>query len=283
MNQTDVSAGQETLPLSLLPPLNLEEYDNVVLHVAVYDAIISLVESGQVSAGMLLPGENALSAYWNISRGTVRQGLRHLEEHGVIRRFRGRGSVILPQTQRANRDIQWYSDICRSCCTQTIDRIEISWKYDGSGRWVSSILGLTQGALLMLADIWHYSGEELCAVAKTHLPASMLERFGVDASDPQAIRTMLLETIPEQTYRAQTTLQLLTDLRDDIFGDDVFDDNMFPILFVEEILYDAQDRPLALNKNYLRAGMYLLHLGRSKWKAIGTAGILRGGNGREDE
>lgn len=51
--------------------------------------------SGTISKGSLLPSENELSARYNITRATVRQGLQELVHEGFIEKRMGVGSVVV--------------------------------------------------------------------------------------------------------------------------------------------------------------------------------------------
>ena len=61
----------------------------------------SLIRSGQLKAGELLPSEPELCEALSISRSTVRQAFAHLEEEGFVVRRRGKGTFVsAPKVQR---------------------------------------------------------------------------------------------------------------------------------------------------------------------------------------
>lgn len=61
------------------------------LHLALRQGILS----GAIAKGSLLPSENELSARYNITRATVRQGLQELVREGFIEKRMGIGSVVV--------------------------------------------------------------------------------------------------------------------------------------------------------------------------------------------
>ncbi|WP_422080096.1 GntR family transcriptional regulator [Ulvibacterium sp.] len=61
------------------------------LHLTLKQGILS----GAISKGSLLPSENELSAKYNITRATVRQGLQELVREGFIEKRMGIGSVVV--------------------------------------------------------------------------------------------------------------------------------------------------------------------------------------------
>jgi DNA-binding FadR family transcriptional regulator len=62
---------------------------------AVEDLLASIVK-GRYAPGTLLPKETALVDEFKISRGTVREALRALEERGVVHVTHGRGARVQP-------------------------------------------------------------------------------------------------------------------------------------------------------------------------------------------
>jgi len=64
------------------------------LYIQIYMDLKERIESGEWSYGALLPSEYELCDVYAVSRGTVRQVLAKLEEEGLIRRERGKGTFI---------------------------------------------------------------------------------------------------------------------------------------------------------------------------------------------
>lgn len=62
----------------------------------VSDLVGDMITSGQLTAGDLLPTEAELSAQLGVNRSTVREGLRGLEQEGLVRRDGKRLRVAIP-------------------------------------------------------------------------------------------------------------------------------------------------------------------------------------------
>jgi GntR family transcriptional regulator len=67
------------------------------LHSQIEDGLRDLIRSGQVPAGAVLPGELDLAERLSLSRHTVRHALSVLAAEGLLRRERGRGTLVLPR------------------------------------------------------------------------------------------------------------------------------------------------------------------------------------------
>jgi DNA-binding FadR family transcriptional regulator len=69
------------------------------LHRGAVDSLLEGIVDGRYPAGELLPKEEALAAEFEISRGTVREALRALEERRVAVVKHGRGARVQPQEE----------------------------------------------------------------------------------------------------------------------------------------------------------------------------------------
>lgn len=61
-----------------------------------------LILEGELVPGDRLPAERELAAYFGVSRVSVREALRELENRGLIDRKPGRGTIVLSPGERAN-------------------------------------------------------------------------------------------------------------------------------------------------------------------------------------
>jgi GntR family transcriptional regulator len=68
------------------------------LHSQLETSLRRLIESGQIAAGAVLPGELELAAQLGVSRHTVRHALGVLTNDGLLRRERGRGTTVVSAT-----------------------------------------------------------------------------------------------------------------------------------------------------------------------------------------
>jgi GntR family transcriptional regulator len=64
------------------------------------DRIRDQISAGTIAVGERLPSEGELASSWNLSRATVREALRLLEEHGWVSRIARRGAFASIPPQR---------------------------------------------------------------------------------------------------------------------------------------------------------------------------------------
>ena len=61
------------------------------------DILRARIQSGELSAGRIMPSENTLSQEYELARGTVVKALDALEREGLIERIQGRGTFVAKQ------------------------------------------------------------------------------------------------------------------------------------------------------------------------------------------
>ena len=64
------------------------------------DGLMNYIRENGLESGVLLPSETQLCARFGISRGTLREAVRALEEEGVVRRKAGAGTFICSSTNQ---------------------------------------------------------------------------------------------------------------------------------------------------------------------------------------
>lgn len=109
-------------------------------------ALIEQIRSGRLAVGDSLPGELELVSHFGVSRHTVREALRRLEELGLIGRRQGVGTIILSrepvesyvQAVRAPAALLQYPEGSR-LAVHEVERVK-------SGRALARLIGCKTGA-----------------------------------------------------------------------------------------------------------------------------------------
>ena len=60
----------------------------------VINYVLSLIQDGTLKIGSELPSERQLAANLDLSRNSIREGMRSLEDMGIIRSLHGSGNYI---------------------------------------------------------------------------------------------------------------------------------------------------------------------------------------------
>jgi GntR family transcriptional regulator len=81
-----------------LPDLDKSDYKP--LYVQLSNLLADYIRRNNLGEGDLIPSENELLNRYQVSRGTIRQAMQHLEAQDVIHKVRGRGTFVSPLRQR---------------------------------------------------------------------------------------------------------------------------------------------------------------------------------------
>lgn len=241
--------------LTFLPKLEDSEDSHIPLYTQIYDVFSECIHSGVLSPGTVLPGETSLALHFGTSRGTIRRALQFLEEGGFILKRQGKGTVVANMSHKPQCSLQPYEDICKVYCVEEISRTAVNVEYTAAGRWTSNILHIDKGALLMGAKLTYYAGDQLCAVSERLIPIGYLEELHVDTGSRKAIENFLTHQIFRRVSRSEIEISSVISSMDT-------DGNLpeVPCLFVQEVTYDSQDRPISFHKNYLCGDCYRLEM-----------------------
>lgn len=82
----------------------------IPLHARMSEQLRGRIRDRELAPGDLLPSESALQEEFSVSRSVVRQALSTLESEGLVRRARGRGTVVSPRPE-LHRDVDLSSGL----------------------------------------------------------------------------------------------------------------------------------------------------------------------------
>jgi GntR family transcriptional regulator len=94
-------------------------YRQGVKHLAVRDTLAQDIEQGSLQHGERLPGEHELAQRFDVSRQTVRQALRNLQQAGYIATQPGAGSFVTYDDQHLDSTMSWSSALASQGVTTT--------------------------------------------------------------------------------------------------------------------------------------------------------------------
>ena len=144
-------------------------------YVALRDAVVDAVNTGQWPAGTRLPNEQDLAAHLPIALGTIQRALRLLVEEGIIVRRSGHGTFVAPTAiGRMNSPLhcRFVDDTGRDYLpvrSQFLSRAEVATK----GPWTEA---LGAGRILMIERLMHI-GDEFRLVSRIYVRPDVLPVF----------------------------------------------------------------------------------------------------------
>ena len=143
------------------------------LYAQLKDALLREIREGGFEPGDRFPTEAAIRDRYGVSRATVRQALRDLEESGVIRKVQGLGTFVAVPKIRHIPLLTSFAELAASQGFRPSHRV-LSSAVDGAPADVAGELGIPEGThcrhlrRLFLAD------GETVGLAETWLPVDAL-------------------------------------------------------------------------------------------------------------
>ena len=225
------------LDLKKLPLLRkLPENDTTPHYVQIYDIIYKYITGDSAVPGEPLPSENAMAAYWHVSRGTIRTALKRLAEDGYINRTQGKASTISEFIHDVDGYANWIQNICIAHAIVQVTHILMRSGPQLSIGMISEKLGVPQGSPLDGVDLGYYHNSEKIAHTFITTPSLLLDMQGIRRDDRKAVRLFYTDTIYQLAKRARAEMSVSgTDYEPSL---KLKGDND-PVICVEGVLYAA--------------------------------------------
>ena len=247
------------IDLSLIPQLNAEGGDDIPAYVRICDLFIRLVQDGTLHPGYVLPGENALADYWNISRATVRRAFRLLEEDGYVVKRQGAETRIANRGSSETASNACSSNICMAC-EEVIRTVEMEYRIEKCGSFLAKKLGIIPGSDIAACYLVYRGETAALSSSSVLMPRKLLEACVNDPDSEEDVREFMTKDIYPLAFSSRNELQAYSAKAQSGSALEIPDADV--VISIQEILYDVNGRPLAFIKYQLDASCYRLSLTR---------------------
>lgn len=175
------SPDQSSAPLALFNQAVIDWHSEQPAYQQILLLIRSLIQSGQLKTGDLLPSEHKLCQHFAVSRTTVRQALDILAENGLISRQRGRGSFIsTPKLRRTLDHLYSFTDDMLQLGLQPSSRVVQGQKQKADPETAQALNLQANAEVFHLARI-RLAGSEPILYESTAIPYHLCP--GIEAVD----------------------------------------------------------------------------------------------------
>lgn len=231
------------------------------LFLLVMDKIKSDIESGKLRPGERLPSEAELSKQLGVSRATLREALRLLEEEKIVIRRHGVGTFINSKPVFSGGIGELFS------VTDAIERqgykagtMILKTAFEESGEEERKRLSLKQGeGVLMIERIRTADGLPV-VYCIDRIPAHLASK-GYSARG-ESIFTWLESTTGIRITYAVAQIEPMG--YNEKVSNLLHCDRSTPLLLLEQIHYDENERPILYSHNYFRADKIHFHVVRRR-------------------
>lgn len=178
--------------------------------VTIYDTLFEEIENGIYPVGATLPTEQEMCTRFGVSRMTVRQAIKILNEDGIIESERGRGHFVMPYSARLNTQKATLTQHPLRAFTDmplTYERIAI--RIDEQSDYTNLIFPDHPEKVVAIERYFYDDAQTECRVfCFTFVPLTVFETNGIDVEDEAAIKLYLSETAYQHRYKSDFRVRL---------------------------------------------------------------------------
>ena len=239
--------------------------DRRPLAAQVRDQIWGMVQGGHYRTGDQLPSEQELVTRFGVSRSTVREALKILEEDRLILCRHGVGRFVSPGTSGVlTEGITSLQSVTEMASDQAIpvSTQVLAMREELPNELVRARLALEPGVAIVLLERVRLAGGDPVIYSVDIFPRTMV----LGELRAEAFAGSLLAVMEGQwnTALAYSKAVISAVMLDQALSQRVGVCDSVPWILLEQVNYDAQDRPLLYSKDYHRGDKFQFHVLRRR-------------------
>ena len=176
------------------------------IYLQLLDIIARQIGDGKLEPGDMLPSENEFCEAYHISRTTVRQALRELEEQGLITRKRGLGTYVTePKVSRHLGNLYSFTDDMKKLGMTPSSKI-MSYRLVDRADCLLPMQRFQSERLIEVVRLRLADGRPML-IERTYLPVDLCPDLSWERLETSALYTILSEHYGLQLYKAVETYE----------------------------------------------------------------------------
>ncbi len=228
--------------------------EKIPAHVPVYNMLYADIVNGLYKDGSQLPSETSLTEKYGVSRNTVRLALAILNEDGLIQKSQGKGTLVTYRGQGNLANTPHIFNPIIQCAKEEIEAIDISYNYGPPTEVAQSRLGIKATEIVMASNNVYSSGGKPVGHAFIQIPVKHINDINVNLHAEDEVSNLINKTIFEMAESAKMTFRLVY-AEENITTFLQIQANE-PVIYIEEILFNARGEGLARCKLYFLPDKY---------------------------
>lgn len=226
----------------------------IPLHSQIYQDILAKIKSKELKAEEVLPSETSLQEIYGVSRITVRRAMQDLETDGYVKKYPGKGTIILKPKNEYNlqeltsvsSDIEKYGGHSSSIIKE--------FKEVTPKRKVAIALGLHEDEPVFYLERLRLNGDEVVALNKAYIKNINNINLRRDDFDET---TSLYGLLNERGIKLDHAVEILeAQVATDEIKDKLLLADNVPIFYKERTTYDIYGEPVEFVEIYNRGDVY---------------------------
>jgi DNA-binding GntR family transcriptional regulator len=228
--------------------------DKIPAHVPIYNMLYSEIINGLYKEGAKLPSESALTEKYGVSRHTLRLALAILTEDGLIQKSQGKGSLVTYRGKEESAGDRRIFNPIIQCAKEEISAIDISYNYGPPTEIAQKRLGIKGTEIVMASNNVYFAGGKPVGHAFIQIPVKHINDIDFNINSKEEVSNLINKTIFELAESAKMTIRL-------VYAEENITSFLKiqpgePVIYIEEILFNAQQEGTARCKLYFLPDKY---------------------------
>lgn len=241
----------------MVSKLYTKEQKKIPSYVAIYDKLYADIMNGTYAEGTNLPSESSLAKEYKVSRHTVRQALTILNEDGLIRKQQGKGSIVSKEKKHFNPKENDLFNPMIEYALEEIETISVNYNFAPPTEVACNKLHIGPSDIL-LASNNIYKTSKTVGHSFMQIPLKYLQELAVDLNDKDAVSDILNHQVFKLANHANAVVKFVYAEAHVTQFLEVKEGT--PLLYIEEVLYNVSDAPIARCKFYFLPDAYEINL-----------------------
>lgn len=221
-------------------------------YIPVYNQLYSDIVSGIYEKGSLLPSETVLSEKYHVSRNTLRQALTILTQDGYIYKHQGKGTYVSYDKDKKCKE-KIYNFLLEDAL-EDIVHISMDYNFGLPTQIAREKLGLSVKEEVLASNNVYESETGPIGQSFLQIPVSILTECQVDLNSEEALLEFMDWNIYRKAVEAEVSIQLME--ADEQVTPYLGVEPETPVLHIEQLLYDRENRAIGRIKYYFLSGKY---------------------------
>lgn len=230
--------------------------DNRPLYLLVKERLEKMIADGSYQAGEQLPPEAELARLFGVSRATLREALRVLEEEGVLTRKQGIGTFVNQPRALVERGIEELFSVTESIekLGQKAGSIIVGLEQAQADKSMAEALNLPVGAELLKLSRLRTADNKVAVYCIDYIPKIYTERLPENASWDGSLFSLLESQLG--IYIEQAIAQIVPINADENMAKLMHIRKNSPLLLLKQIHFERSGVPIFYCENYFRPDFF---------------------------
>ncbi|SES77762.1 GntR family transcriptional regulator [Anaerobranca gottschalkii] len=243
--------------------MNNVKRDPRPLYLIVKDRLLELIKKGYYTNGSKLPSEFELAKDFGVSRPTLREALRVLEEENILVKKHGVGTFVNSTPTKIKSGIENLLSVTESIeqlnlkAGTKILSVQIVTSDDKDGQK----LNLSSPAPLIKLERVRTADGEPVVFCIDKIPQSNLDKNLFENIEGSIFELLESHYNKKITYAVSEIVPVLANFK---LADALGISSRTPLLLLEQVHFTNDDQPILYSKNYFRADKFAFHVVRKR-------------------